>query len=108
MNVSFWNMRPTVLSQMAIQYGPEAPWNDSYWKNERFGKLLKLAQAELDASRRHEMMCEMQTLIHNGSGMVTPAFSNNVDGLANNVMGVPQVPLGPLGALEWPESAWLA
>ena len=49
------------------------------------------------------MYCEMQTLIHEGSGMVIPAFSNINDGIANNVMGMPTVPLGQLGACEWPE-----
>ena len=58
--------------------------------------------------QRHAMYCEMQTLIHNGSGMVIPAFSNINDAVANNVMGIPKVPLGQLGALEWPEFAWLA
>jgi hypothetical protein len=50
----------------------------------------------------------MQELVHNGSGMVIPAFSHINDGIADNVMGMPKVPLGQLGALEWPEFAWLA
>ena len=54
------------------------------------------------------MYCEMQTLIHNGSGMVIPAFSNINDGIANNIMGMPTVPLGQLGGCEWPEFIWLA
>ena len=54
------------------------------------------------------MYCEMQTLVHNGSGMVIPAHVNILDGIANNVRGVPKVPLGQLGACEWPEFAWLA
>ena len=64
--------------------------------------------AETDPAKRHDMYCEMQTLIHNGSGMVIPAFSNINDGIANNVMGMPTVPLGQLGGNEWPEFIWLA
>ncbi len=108
LNVVTWNMRPTANSQMAIQFGPGAKWNDTYWNNERMGELLKMSLSELDPTKRHEMYCEMQTLIHNESGMVIPAFSNINDGIAKNVMGMPKVPLGQAGACEWPEFAWLA
>jgi peptide/nickel transport system substrate-binding protein len=108
LNVVSWNMRPTANSQMGIQFGPGAAWNDTFWNNERMGELLSLSLAETDPTKRHAMYCEMQTLIHEGSGMVIPAFSNINDGIADNVMGVPKVPLGQLGACEWPEFAWLA
>jgi peptide/nickel transport system substrate-binding protein len=108
LNVVTWNMRPTANSQMAIQFGPGAAWNDTYWHNDRMGELLKMSLSEIDPAKRHDMYCEMQTLIHEGSGMVIPAFSNINDGIANNIMGMPKVPLGQLGALEWPERIWLA
>jgi peptide/nickel transport system substrate-binding protein len=108
LNVVTWNMRPTANSQMAIQFGPGAAWNDTFWNNERMGELLSLSLAETDPAKRHAMYCEMQTLIHEGSGMVIPAFSNINDGIADNVMGMPTVPLGQLGACEWPEFIWLA
>ena len=108
LNVVTWNMRPTANSQMAIQFGPGAAWNDTYWNNDRMGELLAASLAETDPDKRHAMYCEMQTLIHEGSGMVIPAFSNINDGIADNVMGVPNIPLGQLGANEWPEFVWLA
>ncbi|MDH3375870.1 MAG: ABC transporter substrate-binding protein [Gammaproteobacteria bacterium] len=107
-NVVSWNMRPTAQSQMAIQFGPGAAWNDTYWNNDRMGELLVSVLAETDPTKRHAMQCEMQTLIHEGSGMVIPAFSNINDGIADNIMGMPKVPLGQLGACEWPEFIWLA
>lgn len=108
LNVVTWNMRPTANSQMAIQFAPGASWNDTYWNNDRMGELLKLSLSETDPAKRHDMYCEMQMLIHEHSGMVIPAFSNINDGIANNVMGMPTVPLGQLGACEWPEFMWLA
>ncbi len=107
-NVVTWNMRPTANSQMAIQFGPGAAWNDTYWNNARMGELLSLSLAETDPDKRHKLYCEMQTLIHEGSGMVIPAFTNMNDGIANNVKGIPMVPLGQAGASEWPEFIWLA
>ena len=108
LNVVTWNMRPTANSQLGIQFGPGAAWNDTVWNNERMGELLSLSLAETDPAKRHALYCEMQTLVHNGSGMVIPAFSNINDGIANNVMGMPTVPLGQLGGCEWPEFVWLA
>jgi peptide/nickel transport system substrate-binding protein len=70
--------------------------------------LLTLSLAETDPDKRHAMYCEMQTLIHENSGMVIPAFSNINDAVANNIMGIPTVPLGQIGACEWPEFIWLA
>ena len=107
-NVVSWNMRPTANSQIAIQFAPGGTWNDTFWNNDRMGELLTLSLSTTDPAKRHALFCEMQELIHNGSGMVIPAFSNINDGIADNVMGVPKVPLGQLGALEWPEFAWLA
>ncbi len=108
LNVVTWNMRPTANSQMAIQFGPGAAWNDTFWNNKRMGELLSLSLAETDPARRHAHYCEMQTLIHEGSGMVIPAFSNITGGISNKVMGMPTVPLGQSGAGEWPEFIWLA
>ena len=108
LNVVSWNMRPTANSQLAIQFAPGAAWNDTYWNNDRMGELLKLSLAETDPAKRHQYYCEMQTLVHNESGMVIPAFSNVNAGIANNVMGIPQVPTGQVGGSEWPEYVWLA
>ena len=108
LNVVTWNMRPTANSQMAIQFGPGAAWNDTYWNNDRMGELLSTSLAETDEAKRHAMYCEMQTLIHENSGMVIPSFTNINDAIAGNVMGVPKVPLGQLGGNEWPEFVWLA
>ena len=106
LNVVSWNMRPTANAMLAIQFAPGAAWNDTFWNNERFGELLKLQLAETDPAKRHEMLCEMQTLVHNGSGMVIPYHVNLLDGVSDKIHGVPKIPLGSLGAYQWVESAW--
>ncbi len=107
LNVVTWNMRPTANAMLAIQFAPGAAWNDTFWNNERFGELLKLSLAETDAAKRHAMLCEMQTLVHDGSGMIIPYHVNVLDGLNDKVLGVPKQPLGAMGGCEWPEFAWL-
>ena len=107
LNTVTWNMRPTANAMLSIQFAPGAAWNDTFWNNEQFGKLLKLQLAETDPATRHEMLCEMQTLVHDGSGMVIPYHVNILDGVNDKIHGIPNVPLGALGAYEWVEFAWM-
>lgn len=107
LNVVTWNMRPTANAMLSIQFAPGGNWNDTFWNNERFGKLLKLSLAETDQAKRYEMLCEMQTLVHNGSGMVIPYHVNTLDGVNDKVHGIPNQPLGRMGGGEWPEFAWI-
>lgn len=111
-NVVTWNMRPTANVMLNIAFAPDAPWNDTLWKNERLGKLLVEVRGVKDAAKRHEMYCEMQTIIsvgtdeHPGSGMVIPVHRNYVDAKSDKVEGIGRMPLGSLGGYEWPEFAW--
>ena len=106
LNVVSWNQRPTANAMLSIQFAPGAAWNDTFWNNERFGELLKLQLAETDSAKRHEMLCEMQMLVHEGSGMVIPYHVNILDGVSDKIHGIPNIPLGSLGAYQWVESAW--
>ena len=106
LNVVSWNQRPTANAMLSIQFAPGAAWNDTFWNNERFGELLKLQLAETDSAKRHEMLCEMQGLVHDGSGMVIPYHVNILDGVNDKIHGIPNIPLGSLGAYQWIESAW--
>jgi peptide/nickel transport system substrate-binding protein len=107
-NVVQWFGRPTANMMLTIAFAPNAPWNDSRWNNERVGELLVASRAVKDPVKRKEMYCEMQTLIHNGSGAVIPAHVNVVDGVSDKVKGIPKVGLGEMGGSEFPEFAWLA
>ena len=102
-----WNMRPTAYVMMELAYAPDAPWNESQWKNERMGMLLKASRAETDQSKRKEMFCEMQNLIHDESGTIIPFHSNYVDGANDKLKGLPRVPIGEIGGCEWPEFVWI-
>ena len=106
-HLSNWNMRPTATIMMELAYGPEAPWNESIWKNERMGMLLTAARGETDAAKRKEMLCEMQSLIRDEAGTPLPFHSNYVDGKRDAVKGLRRVPLESLGGGEWPEYAWI-
>ena len=105
-NVTSWNMRPTATIMLALAFAPDAPWNDTLWKDDQMGKLLKMAKAETNAEKRHNIQCEMQTLVHDKSGMIIPAHSNIVDAHSSKIKNIGNLPLGALGGAEWPEFAW--
>ena len=107
MHLSNWNMRPTAYVMMELAYGPEAPWNESVWKNERMGVLLNEVRATTDTGLREEMFCEMQGLIRAEAGTALPVHINYVDGISSKIKGMPRVPLAQLGGCEWPEFAWI-
>jgi peptide/nickel transport system substrate-binding protein len=107
-NVVNWLMRPTVNAQLSVQFAPGAPWNDTHWNEPRMGELLSSSLAEINPDKRHAMYCEMQTLIHNNSGIIIPAFANVNDGVKSNLRGIPKIPIGPVGGCEWPEFTWMA
>ncbi len=108
MNVVTWNMRPTANIMLTLAFAPDAPWNDTLWKDETFGKILKEVRGVTDPSQRHEMYCDLQRIAHDGSGMIIPCHMNYIDATASNIHGIPTVPVGVLGACEWPEFAWQA
>ena len=107
MNVTAWNMRPTATIMLDIAYHPEAPWSDTWWKDERMGVLIAKAKAETDPANRYELQCEMQQIVRDGSGVLIPAHRNYIDGKKSNIMGIPKSGLGDMGACEWPEFAWI-
>ena len=53
-------------------YAAEAGWNDTFWKHERFNKLLVEARAELNDAKRGEMYAEMQRIVSDEGGQQFP------------------------------------
>jgi peptide/nickel transport system substrate-binding protein len=74
----YWSGRPTenwIFSQI---YAADASWNDTYWKHEKFNKLLVQGRAELDTTRRRDIYVEMQQILHNDGGLILPLFQSDV------------------------------
>ena len=73
--MSYWSGRPTEDWQFTEGYLSTANYNDTFWKNERFDRLLLEARSELDENRRREMYVEMQRMVSNEGGQVVPVFA---------------------------------
>jgi ABC-type transport system substrate-binding protein len=44
-------------------HAADSPWNDTFWKHERFNMLLKEARAELNDAKRRELYVECKRIL---------------------------------------------
>ncbi len=72
----YWGGRPTEDWMFVSAYAADSKWNDAYWQNDKFNKLLVEARSELDESKRGEMYGEMQGIVSNEGGTAIPVFNN--------------------------------
>ena len=74
----YWSGRPTENWIFSQVYAADASWNDTFWKHDKFNKLLIQARAELDKEKRRAMYVEMQQIVHNDGGLILPLFLSSV------------------------------
>jgi peptide/nickel transport system substrate-binding protein len=82
---SYWFGTPTPDGIFTQAYAAGASWNDTYWNNEQFMKLMLEARGELDETKRAAMYRDMQLLVRDEGGAVIPAFANDVFATRDNV-----------------------
>lgn len=75
---SYWGGRPTADWMFTTAYAEAAAWNDTFWKNERFNKLLVEARGERDDAKRAPMYAEMQNILHDDGGILVLMFNDFV------------------------------
>jgi peptide/nickel transport system substrate-binding protein len=84
---SYWGGRAAATQMLAVAYGPDAPWNESHYKDPKFSALLTAARAETDEAKRKPMIWEMQELLHDDGATVVPVFRDWLDGDSKKVGG---------------------
>ncbi|MDM7931536.1 ABC transporter substrate-binding protein [Tabrizicola sp.] len=82
---SYWGGRPVEDQMFTTAYVSGAEWNESFWSNESFDKLLVAARSELDDTKRREMYQEMQRLVSFEGSTIIPMYNNYVMAVANSV-----------------------
>ena len=71
--------RATADWMLSTAYAADSPWNDTFWKHERFNMLLRQARAELNEAKRCELYMECQRILHQEGGVIIPMFANIVE-----------------------------
>lgn len=107
--ISFGNInpRPTADAILAQFFKSDSAWNESRWKSGHFDQLLVASRAELNFDRRKQMYADMQTMIHDQSGVGIPLFLSSMDGHSTKLKGLAPIPLGGLMGCAFAEHVWL-
>jgi peptide/nickel transport system substrate-binding protein len=82
---SAWSGRITEDIMFSQAYASGVPWNETFWKNERFDELLVKARTERDEAERRAMYHEMQRLVRDDGGALIMMFSDQVLGIRSRV-----------------------
>jgi peptide/nickel transport system substrate-binding protein len=85
----YWGGRPTEDWMFSTAYSKGAKWNDAFWENDKFNKLLIEARSELDEAKRAEMYGVMQTIVSDEGSTIVPLFNNYINAVSNKV-GTPE------------------
>lgn len=100
------NPRPTADLILSLFFKSDAAWNESAWKDPRFDQVLLAARAEADESKRKQMYADLQTMIHEGSGVGIPVFISLVDGFDSRLKGMFPIPIGGLMGYTFGDQVW--
>jgi peptide/nickel transport system substrate-binding protein len=101
------NTRPSADTLLTQFFQSDAQWNESRWKNPKFDQLLLASRAETDLAKRKQQYADMQTMIHQESGIGIPMFIASIDAYSAKVKGLEARPLGGLMGFSFAEHVWL-
>ena len=104
--VSSWLNRP-IDQTFSLIYGTGSSWNESYWSNERFDKLLAEGKGTLDFDKRKEIYGELQAILHNEGPSVIPVFADFIDAKSRRVKGFEPSGVADLSGDRIIERIWL-
>jgi peptide/nickel transport system substrate-binding protein len=82
---SKWSGRLNEDMMLTTAYTTGAPWNETFWTNQKFDKVLKEARTEKDDSKRAEMYAECQKLINEEGGSIIPVFTDFIMAASNKI-----------------------
>jgi peptide/nickel transport system substrate-binding protein len=92
-SMTFWNARG-YLMQAAMGTLPDAPYNDTHWKNDKWLALVTEAFRTVDSDKRNELIAEATTIEYNEGGTLIWAFKELIDGYSDKIGGVVPFPSG--------------
>jgi peptide/nickel transport system substrate-binding protein len=84
----FWGPR-RYLSQVAQGSLPNSPFNETHWADPQFLKLVAQARAELDDSKRTELIHEAQKIEYDRGGYIIAFFPNFIAAVSSKLGGIP-------------------
>jgi peptide/nickel transport system substrate-binding protein len=93
----FWATR-AYLSQVAQGDLPNSPFNETHWKPPEFITLIEQARAELDDTKRAQILHDAQKMQYDQGGYIIQYFSNIIDAYSAKIGGFVEAKCGfPFG-----------
>ena len=80
----FWGGRPP-FEAFSVVYTSGAPWNESYWGNDRVDELLQIALGQSELEDQKQTYGELQCLVVDQVPRIIPVFRPVVLGVRNDV-----------------------
>jgi peptide/nickel transport system substrate-binding protein len=77
-SASYWGGYTTETEMFTTGYTPGAAWNETNFDNPAFTKLLSEVKAELNTSKRREMLSELQRILRDEGGVIIPFFASDI------------------------------
>ena len=81
---------------------PNAPFNETHWKDAKWSKLYNQAQATVDDAKRKDLNFELQRILWDRGGYLIWGFYPLLDGIAKNVRGAVGEPQQRVEQLQLP------
>ncbi|HHW78376.1 MAG TPA: ABC transporter substrate-binding protein [Xanthomonadaceae bacterium] len=102
--VSYWAANSTEDQALSIAYETGAPWNDTYWSNPEFDKLLAEARSELDEAKRKAIYRKAISMVQEDGGHIIFMFPQTIVGYTEKLAGFELDHFGATGKLT--ERSW--
>ena len=95
----FWATR-SFLAQASQGTMPDAPYNETHWKNAEWLALVKKAFATVDDAERSALIAQAQEIEYNEGGYIIWSWRNQVDAYSKTTTGYKLDKLGgPVGRM---------
>src|SRR3954469_16519872 len=93
----YWATR-LYLTQVAQGDLPDSPFNETHWGKGKFQALIQQGRAELDETKRAQILHEAQQMQYEQGGYIIPYFSNLIDAYSAKLSGFTEAKSGfPFG-----------
>jgi peptide/nickel transport system substrate-binding protein len=84
--MDWWTYR-AYFPQVSLATLATAPFNETHWNDPQYAALYREGLAQLDTSKRREIVHEMQTIEYERGGYIVPYFPPVIDAYASTVHG---------------------
>jgi peptide/nickel transport system substrate-binding protein len=103
----YWGTRATPGLMFALAYECGAAWNDTYWCNDEFSRLLVEAKTAVDFETKKKIYWRLQEIVHNEGGVAAFMFPAVIDAYSDKIGGVRPDATRALMGCRLAERAWM-